>query len=96
MNFLFLQTYVWVAKMRNFTHAAEQLGISQQCASARVAALEKELGVRLIRHELRAFELTPEGVAALEQAEMIVGQVAEFKARLGLPSSYGMNVETAS
>ena len=82
--------------MRNFTLAAEHLGISQQCASARVAALEKELGVRLIRHELRAFELTPEGAAALEHAEIILGRVTELKVRLGAISNYSMDIQAVT
>ncbi|MGD0634902.1 MAG: LysR family transcriptional regulator [Beijerinckiaceae bacterium] len=79
MNLLFLKTFVWVARAQNFTTGGKWLGISQQTASARVRSLERELGVRLIRHELRYFELTPEGIVAFEKAEIIIGQVAEFK-----------------
>jgi len=82
VNLVSLDTFVWVAKLQSFTLAAEHFGTTQQCASARVAALERELGVPLVRHELRHFNLTPQGIAALRQAEIIVKQVSEMKAYL--------------
>ena len=48
MNFLTMEYFVEVARQRSFTHAAERLHITQQTLSAHIAAVERELGCRLL------------------------------------------------
>lgn len=48
MNFLSMEYFAVVAKHRNITHAAAELHITQQTLSAHIAAIEKELGCKLL------------------------------------------------
>jgi DNA-binding transcriptional LysR family regulator len=63
-----VRTFVAVADAGQFSEAAAELGVSQQATSKRVAALEKELGVRLFARTPRGAELTPDGRAFLPHA----------------------------
>lgn len=87
MNLRFLETFIWVAKLRSFSLAAEKVYATQAGVSARVAALERELGVRLFQREVRDVRLTTEGLAALERAEVIVRLVTELKAKIQDPAA---------
>lgn len=79
MNLKFLETFVWVARLRNFSLAAEKLCTTQAAVSNRIATLERELGVRLFERDLRTVSLTAHGQRALPQAEAIMRQVAELE-----------------
>lgn len=71
-----------VAGTGQFQAAADELGISQQAASKRIASLERHLGVRLLVRTSRGSRLSPDGqvflphakrvLAAFEQAEQAV------------------------
>lgn len=50
-----------VARERNFTRAAAQLGVSQSALSRTVAALEKRLGLQLLTRTTRSVSLTEAG-----------------------------------
>lgn len=50
-----------VAEHLNFRHAAKSLGVSQSSVSARVKALEDELGIRLFERHARGVTLTEAG-----------------------------------
>jgi DNA-binding transcriptional LysR family regulator len=56
-----LRTFVAVAKRRSFTRAAGDLHIAQQAVSQHIRALERVLGVTLLRRTPRSVDLTPEG-----------------------------------
>jgi|SRR5579859_3249151 len=56
-----LRTFVAVARRRSFTRAAEDLAMAQQAVSQQIKALERSLGVMLLRRTPRSVELTPEG-----------------------------------
>ena len=79
LNLKFLQTFVWVARLRSFSLAAEKLATTQATVSNRIATLERDLGVRLFRRDLRSVSLTPQGQRALPQAEAIVRMMSEFE-----------------
>ena len=72
VNLTFLETFVWVARLKSFTLAAERLNATQAAISSRIAALEAELGVKLFHREHRRLSLTPQGVEALARAEPIL------------------------
>ncbi|MET9428322.1 MULTISPECIES: LysR family transcriptional regulator [unclassified Streptomyces] len=57
-----------VAETRNFTRAAERCFVVQSALSHRVAALERELGVKLFARTSRRVELTAAGEAFLPAA----------------------------
>jgi len=50
-----------VVRCKNFTEAAEECYISQSAISQQIQALERELGVELLKREKRRFFLTPAG-----------------------------------
>lgn len=67
-----LEYFVAVAEMGGFTRAAEACHVVQTTVSHAVAALERELGARLLNRTGRAVELTPEGRVFLDDARAIV------------------------
>jgi len=83
LNLKFLETFVWVARLRSFSLAAEKLCTTQAAVSNRIATLERDLGVRLFERDLRIVSLTPHGQRALPQAEAIVRMVGEFERAIG-------------
>jgi len=60
-----VRTFVAVADAGQFSAAADNLSITQQAVSQRVAALEKDLGVRLFTRTARGARLTVDGQAFL-------------------------------
>ncbi|GHH20371.1 LysR family transcriptional regulator [Streptomyces lanatus] len=59
---------VAVAETRNFTRAAERCFVVQSSLSHRIAALERELGVKLFARSSRRVEATSAGVAFVAAA----------------------------
>ncbi|MDF0532304.1 LysR family transcriptional regulator [Tsukamurella sp. 8F] len=63
-----VRTFVAVADSGGFQAAADDLGVSQQAASKRVASLESQLGTRLLVRSARGTGLTADGAAFLPHA----------------------------
>ena len=63
-----MRTFVAVADAGQFQEAAADLSITQQAVSKRIAALEKDLGVRLFTRTARGAQLTTDGQAFLPYA----------------------------
>jgi DNA-binding transcriptional LysR family regulator len=63
-----VRTFVAVAETGQFLTAADDLGITQQAASKRVATLARELGVQLFTRTPRGVRLTVDGQALLPHA----------------------------
>ena len=76
MTFRQLETFLAVARAKNFTRAAEALHVSQSTLSQHVLELERELGVRLFDRLGRAVTLTEAGRLLEEQATRIGAAVA--------------------
>lgn len=57
------------AELGSFAAAARELGISAVAVSQNISRLELALGVRLLARSTRALQLTPEGLAFLEQCK---------------------------
>ncbi len=72
MNTENLRTFLLLVKLRNFTRVAEQLFIAQSTVTNRIAELEREAGVRLLRRDTRNFTLSDEGKTFLEYARRMV------------------------
>src|SRR5829696_5624310 len=64
-------TFRAVAHQRSFSRAARELALSQPSVSNQVAALEREIGARLLRREPGGLRLTREGEILLEHADAI-------------------------
>lgn len=63
-----VRTFVAVVDAGRFQQAAADLSVTQQAVSKRVAALERDLGVRLFTRAARGARLTPDGQAFLPHA----------------------------
>jgi DNA-binding transcriptional LysR family regulator len=63
-----VRTFVAVADAGRFAQAADDLAVTQQAVSKRVAALERELGVRLLVRTARGARLSTDGQAFLPHA----------------------------
>ncbi|MEU3372574.1 LysR family transcriptional regulator [Streptomyces sp. NPDC006711] len=70
-----LRSFVRAAELGQFRHAADELGVTQQAVSKRIAALERFLDVRLFSRTTRGVELTLDGQAFLPHARSIVASV---------------------
>ena len=71
-----VHTFVVAADAGQFQEAAAVLSITQQAASKRIAALERELNVRLFVRTARGAQLTIDGQAFLPHARELL-RVAE-------------------
>lgn len=79
-----------VAEYLNFSHAANNLGVTQSSVSTRIKALEKNLGVLLFERRHRGVRLTEAGrrfvadvsagIEQLDHAIRAIGAVADGKA----------------
>ena len=67
-----ITTFLRVAELQNFTHAAQELGYSQSAVTVQIRQLETELGVPLFERIGRSVNLTAPGQAFLQQAGEII------------------------
>lgn len=96
-----IQYFLAVVECNSFTEAAEQCFISQSAISQQISALEKNLGVTLLRREKRKFSVTAageylyqNGPSLLERAEELrketirIGRDGEAHLRIGYLPGY--------
>ncbi|MXP42036.1 LysR family transcriptional regulator [Altererythrobacter soli] len=74
-----LRYFETVAKERNFTRAAERLGIAQPPLSRQIKALEDEMGIVLFDRQTRPVRLTEAGRVFYEQAAQILSSVEQLR-----------------
>ncbi|HEX9370140.1 MAG TPA: LysR family transcriptional regulator [Roseiflexaceae bacterium] len=67
-----LRIFATVARLGNFTRAAEALYLTQPTVSQQIATLEAQVGAPLIERLPRRLKLTPAGEALLPYAEQIL------------------------
>src|SRR5688572_19803661 len=77
-----LRNFVAVARARNFSRAAEELGKTQPSVSQAVAALEAEVGQPLFVREGRSTHLAPAGKLLLDHAQVIFAEMERACAAL--------------
>jgi len=78
-----LETFVWVARLGGFRAAAERLNATQPTISARIAALERSLGVTLFDRGGKSSSLSPRGLQLLPYAEKMLGLANEIDLVVG-------------
>jgi DNA-binding transcriptional LysR family regulator len=78
VNLKFLETFIWVAKLRSFSLAADKLHSTQAAISSRISVLEQDLGNKLFTRDPKGVKLTRAGERVLLHAE----QVTESMTRL--------------
>lgn len=99
-----LRIYVAVIHAGNFTAAAEQLMLSKQYVSRRMAALEASLGSQLLIRNTRKLSVTEAGMLFLTHAQRILDDIHEAEQamstrrqalhgtfRISMPMSFGMS-----
>lgn len=72
-----MRLFAAVAERMSFTAAAEDLGVPKQTVSRRIAALESELGVRLLHRTTRSMKLTDVGKAYATRCAQVVRMADE-------------------
>jgi len=93
MNIKLLETFVCAARMRNFSAAASQLGISQPSVSLRIQELEKLLGTPVLERKSREIKLTAKGRELLGYAERICKLFDELLICAGDPNEKSGSVQ---
>lgn len=73
-----LQNFCKVAEVGSLTAAASGLDLTQAALSRQLAMLESELQVALFRRTGRGLDLTPAGRRLLEQAHLVLQQMAQI------------------
>ena len=73
-----LRAFTRVAELRNFTQAADSLGLPKASVSAQVRQLEEEIGARLLHRTTRRVRLTDDGAAFYERAKDLLADADEL------------------
>ncbi|MCQ4269595.1 LysR family transcriptional regulator [Pseudomonas kuykendallii] len=74
-----LRLFIHIAESPSLTQGARRAFLSPAAASARIKALEGQLGSRLLYRDSRGVELTPAGERLLQHARLIMRQVDYLK-----------------
>jgi DNA-binding transcriptional LysR family regulator len=77
-----LLTFREVARQRSFSRAAETLSLTQSAVSQQVAALERQLGTRLLDRRPGGLRLTSPGEQLLEHASAIADRLTLADAQI--------------
>ncbi|RVT89660.1 LysR family transcriptional regulator [Rhodovarius crocodyli] len=88
VEFRSLEVFYWVATLRSFGRAAERLYTTQPAVSQRIAALEQELGGRLLERTRRAAVPTAKGQVLLEHADRLLQLRTEMLKAVAAPTAF--------
>ena len=77
-----IRAFEAAARHLSFTHAADELNVTQAAISHQIKSLEQWLGLPLFRRLSRAVSLTEEGAAYLPAASQALDGLAGATARL--------------
>lgn len=77
-----IEAFIKIVDAGSITAAAEALGVSQPSMVRTLAALERELGVRLLNRTTRRMSLTDEGRDYCERGRQIIAAVEEAQQSL--------------
>ena len=81
-RFELMETFVRIVDAGSLSAAAAQLGTTQPTVSRRLQALERSLGVRLLRRSTHSMTLTEDGQRCLERARELLANWHAFEADL--------------
>jgi molybdate transport repressor ModE-like protein len=73
-----LELLLEVAQTGSLNRAAQQAGVSQQAASARIRSMEAQTGVPLVHRSARGSRLTAEGTVIAEWAARLLDVAAQM------------------
>ena len=88
-----LALYAAVVRHKGFTAAANALSVPKSKISKRIAALEEQLGVRLIERSTRKLAITDIGQSFYERCEAVLSGVEAAEA-VGVEIDYSCRVGT--
>lgn len=77
-----MQTFVRVVESGSFSAVAREIRSTQSAVSKQVAALERELGAKLLSRTTRSLALTEAGERYFTQARRLVAEIAEAESEL--------------
>lgn len=86
-QFSALRLFISVVDTGSFSAAGELLGISTSVVSRRIAALEAELGTRLLKRSTRRIELTEAGSLYLTRVRNLLTELEETNRSLKQPNT---------
>ncbi|MDP8925327.1 MAG: LysR family transcriptional regulator, partial [Actinomycetota bacterium] len=78
-----MECFLAVARLGNVSRAAEEMYLTQPTLTARIKALEEELGDQLFVRTSRGMRLTEAGREFLPYAERCMASLEEGRQRLG-------------
>jgi DNA-binding transcriptional LysR family regulator len=78
MDLVHLRAFATVARLSNFTRAAERLNLSQPAVSGQIRALEQELGADLFIRDGKKIRLSDAGAQLLGSAEEVLAAMSGF------------------
>lgn len=84
-----LRIFIHVAESPSLTQGARRAHLSPAATSARIKALETQLGARLLYRDSKGVTLTPAGTRLLKHARLILRQVEYVKAEF---ADYGKSL----
>lgn len=82
------RTFLTVVAAGNFVGAAERLHVTQSTVSARIRALEEQLGCRLFIRNKAGTTLTPSGRQFEKHAATLVRTVEQARHEVGIPRGF--------
>ena len=92
MNLRFVEAFYWVATLKSVSRAAEKLFITQSAMSARVAALEEELGALLLDRRDKTFRLTVAGARFVVHAQKLLELQRAAKTEIGSNTALDLTI----
>ncbi|MEH0023075.1 MAG: LysR family transcriptional regulator [Desulfobacter sp.] len=105
MDLYHLRTFFTLAKVKNFTHAAELLFVTQSAVSHALKKLETSIDTPLIKRRGKILDLTPAGQALYRSCEKIFYEIekadqeisryrqeASFRIRVGSTIEFGTSI----
>lgn len=85
MNLANLQTFVSIVEEGSLVRASERLNVTQSTVTARLKALETEIGQVLLHRDKSGVSLTPAGAKLLKYAQVISGLWRQARRETALP-----------
>lgn len=95
MNLVALKTFLAVVQTGNLNKAADLLNVTQSTVTARLDALDSELGQALLVRSRKGAQLTKAGFAFQRHAELMVRTWEQGSKAVGLPHGFSGMVSLA-
>lgn len=96
MNMVTLKTFLAVVQTGNLNKAADLMNVTQSTVTARLDALDGELGQPVLVRSRKGAQLTKAGFAFQRHAELMVRTWQQGRKAVGLPSGFSGMVSLAT